>query len=755
MAEFTFTDPEGNKYTAEGATQAEAFANLQSRLNPEPSLADSVTRGAGLAGRSITGAVPSAFAGGADLVGTLVNAPIAGLDKLGQLLGDEPLTTRVPTDNTAQLDALLDQVFPTPESMPERILDATGEIVLSGGAAATKLAPDAAQVASSPSTQGILRNLGDEIGEFFAKSPKTAVAVEAGGAVGASTGQELAEEAELGPTESTIAAILGGLFGGATPQGATNVVRRGATAVQNKVDSALTGEIRAARQLQESAADPEAAAKAVADAPEGVTPARATEDPSLQAIEARVLADDPKAAARVEADLETAETRTLDELANQFGPTSDRAEWQRSVIQRGAPEGAKIEAGQPDEMLDQAFKSFDDAYGEIQGFPLRTENVQVAGGDIPLRESLEKATKSKAIIADNKWRKGVQKFLTGLLDDVEGDTTPALDGGADVSSTRMLEMRSKVRAEARRRERAGRTNPRAAAEAQMLKRADQAITDVIESQLPDAVSQQLRDTDARYRDFLTVEAAVLRSGDKGLTPEALKASIGQRAQSRGAVARGDTGELGNLAETGRDVRAVLGKPEEAKRLIRGMDAEQLQTMRADMNAAITEQATTAASGLQGKKYLQQIDANEDTLIAMGFTGDEMKQMRDIGKRLQMIQSRSPGAVVKLLEDDVGDVMRLFGAIAGSKSGSRVLKALGGAGGAGPSLIVSQYGSRFMQNTLTKLSVDKADALIRAATTDKDLYQALLTKPTDTLKKQADAARTIQAWLAQVTPDEEE
>ena len=180
MAEFTFTDPEGNKHTAEGATQAEAFANLQSRLNPEPSLADSVTRGAGLAGRSITGAIPSAFAGGADLVGTLVNVPIAGLDKLGQLLGDEPLTTRVPTDNTAQLDALLDQVFPTPESMPERILDATGEIVLSGGAAATKLAPDAAQVASSPSTQGILRNLGDEIGEFFAKSPKTAVAVEDG-----------------------------------------------------------------------------------------------------------------------------------------------------------------------------------------------------------------------------------------------------------------------------------------------------------------------------------------------------------------------------------------------------------------------------------------------------------------------------------------------------------------------------------------------------------------------------------------------
>lgn len=724
--------------------------------DPNSSL-EQAQRGAGLGVRTVTGAVPKAATGIADLAGTILNVPIAGLDKLGQLVGDEPLDARIPTNNTAQLDAMLSEVFPTPETISERIVGTGGEMALTGGLASAALAPKAGSLASSPSTQGILRNLGDDIGGFFAKTPVKASLVEGGGGLGAATGQELSQEAELGPTGQMLATLAGGIAGGFTPQGVTNLSRRAATGIQNVADSAFSGELRAARALQDAAADPEAAARAALDAPEGVLPARAADEPNVRAMESKTLAEDPAAAQRAARDLEAAESGTIRELSEGFGPTTNKEAWQQEVIARSAPDDVEIRIGQPDEMLDDAFNGFTRAYDDVADIPISTQNLQVEGGNVSLREMFGEATAQKGIIADDKWRTGVQKFLDGLLDDLNAAGTPvgpADSGVAQVSSQDLLTLRSQIRAQQRARAQAGTRNPRAAAEADMLGAANRAVTDVLESQLDDASATALRATDARYRDYLTTQDAILRSGDKGLTPEALRASLKSR-ETASNVARGRTGELGRLAEQGRDVARTLGDPQAAARITRNMTPEQLQAAKADYNRALVDKATPTDGTLRGKKYLEQLDQNTDTLTAAGFSQAEIDQMRTVGRQLQMIQSRSPGAVQALLEDDVGNIMRLAGAIAGSKAGSRILKLLGGAGGAGPSLIVSQFGSKSMQNTLTSLSVDRADAMIRAAMTDRELFAALMTHPTANIKAQADAARTIQAWLARTTSDETE
>jgi len=120
----------------------------------------------------------------------------------------------------------------------------------------------------------------------------------------------------------------------------------------------------------------------------------------------------------------------------------------------------------------------------------------------------------------------------------------------------------------------------------------------------------------------------------------------------------------------------------------------------------------------------------------------------------MIQGRSPEAVKTLLEDNVGTVLRLMAAIAGSRAGTRALK-LFGAAGAGPSLILAQFGSKVMQKELSSLSVDSADAFIREAATNKKMFSALLTKPTDSIKRQAEAVKTIKAFLVQAPETEQQ
>jgi len=734
-----------------------AVDNLDKVIEPTgvPVIED-IKRGAGLAARVLPSAALKIPAGVSDLGASLLNLIPAGISKGSEALGGDPVDFRFRTDATANVDELLNSVFPEPQGFGERIVAGVGDIALAGGAGAAALAPKAGGLLRTPGSASVARNLGDDIGETFANTPKTFAALEATGGGGAVAAGELAADADASPTQQLLSQLAGGLAGVVAPQVAVNLGRRGATSVANAADSILSGERRAGRALQEAAADPEAAARLAADAPEGILPARATDDPGLKSLERRVLDDDPKLAKQAADDLEVAETRSLDELADSFGPTSDKVEFQQSAIERGAAPGTKIQSGQPDEMLDDAAESFVTAYKDAEGFPISTESVQAAGGNVPLRESLKSATTDKRVIVGGKARKRIEGFLNDLLDDVSRRGEPVA-GRADQPVTQVLsediiEMRQIIRQEIRDRSR-GNPSTKAKAEAKLLTNANQALTEVLESQLPDTASQALRATDARYTDFVTVQDAVLRSGTKGLTPEALRASAKARAASPGQFARGNAGDLGRAAEQGRDLSKLLGKPDEVSRVVRNMTPEQLQTAKADLNAAVLKKSEISGR-LSAKKLEAQLKANRETLKAGGFTDADFKRAERITRELKLVQAREAAAPSSLLNDDVNIVLNLFARIAGSKSGSRILNFFGGAG-AGGSLILTKFGSETLQKSLKGLSVSQADRVMREAFTNKDLMAALLVKPTDSLKKQADAARAFNAFILKSTAEEPE
>ncbi len=720
-------------------------------------------RGTGLGLRTVTGALPKAATGLSDLTAMILNLIPAGLSEAQQAIGGSPIDARLPTDATAQLDAFLDEIFPTPETLPERIINTGGEIALTGGAASTALVPKTGAVASSPSTQGILRNLGDEIGEFFARNPVKSSVIEGTGGLGAATGAELSEEAELGPGGQITATTVGGLLGGLTPQGLVNLFNRARTGILNTTPGLAPGH-RAAVELQGDVADPQAVARAALDAPEGVTPARAATDidegaPALQAREQRVLDDDPVLATRVEADRAAAEEGTLRQLAEQFGPGTDRRVWEQNVISRASPDDAEIPIGEVDDMVRSSASAFDDAYRQIDDFPIQTQTVQVEGGNVPLAETITGAADDAAVLTAQNVRDRVRTWLQGRYDDLVGRGTQvegAAEGVVQVQSQDLLELRQVIRQQQRQRARTGQTSADAAAEAQLLDNADRAVTAALESQLPAEASAALRATDARYADFKVVEDAVRRSGDQGLTPQQLRAAV-NRSSTPGQVARGETGDLGTLAEQGTNAAALL-KPSateaQARRLVRNMTPEQQQQVRSDLNTELMRRSSQQGqTQVNGDKYLKQIDQHEPQLRAAGFSDTDLSNMRAAGRELRMLQGRNPTAVQNLLEDNVGSVFRLLAAVAGSRAGTRILKILGGTTGAGPNLILAQFGSRQMQQTLTNLSVDKADQLIREAMVNPELFAALMTRPTATVKQQADNARIINAWITRLAPDE--
>lgn len=713
---------------------------------------DFISKGVGKGVRTVVSAVPKLGTGIADLAGHAGNVGMSLYDTIAEQFGGN-VDYRLPTDNTAKLDALLDEFFPAAENLPERLVMGAGEVALTGGVGAAGLAsrvPNAVRFAQEvPALSRVAPTLADDIGLQFSQSPGKYVALEGTAGAGAVGGGELADELDLGPGGTALLSTLGGVAGVVAPQTLPNAVRAGASKISETLlpGTKVGGEIRAAKALQGAAEDPQAAAVAARNAPEGVLPGRATEDPGLAAVEAKVLQDDPKLAGRVKRDLEAAETRTLDELATQFGEGSDRAKWSHGVVERAAAPDAKVTPGQPDAMLREAQRSFETAYEAAKGFPVRTESMQVAGGNTQMPEMIIQALADPKVLAGGKQRRKLLTWVGDLFDDITTSRGTPIDGERfEVMSDDLLQLRHSIRTEASKRFKAGANDAKAAAEYDLLHNVDKAITDVLESQLPTQASQALKATDARYVDYKTVEKAILNSGEKGLTPEGLRSALKQR-NAPGKVARGETGDLGTMAERGTSAKKLLtsGDVEQIKRTVRTMDDTQKQALKSDMNSRLMK---TGKKKLQGDDYLKAIEQNKAQLKAAGFTDEDFTRMTRLGKELKMIQARSPEAVQNLLDDNVGTIMRLMGAIAGSRFGTGALKLLGGSHGAGPSLILAQFGSQRAKEMMKGLSVDKAAKIMEAAATDKELYAALLTKPTDPLAVQAKAARTLQAWLAE-------
>lgn len=211
-----------------------------------------------------------------------------------------------------------------------------------------------------------------------------------------------------------------------------------------------------------------------------------------------------------------------------------RSSFQRVAAETGAAQGTRIAAGEPAQMLDDAYRSFQPLYDQAKGFPVVAAIVN-QGANTPLPQALSRAVSNRGVRATDDQRKAVIGFIKSQL--TKGVRT----------SDDLLDIRSAIRAEAR----AAAQTPGDTAASQLLQDADDVITKAIESQLPRNALSALKTADSKYADYKVLERAVARAKDKpgGFTATDLENAIAQtsRGPAAGGYARGGGGPLRELS----------------------------------------------------------------------------------------------------------------------------------------------------------------------------------------------------------------
>ena len=124
-----------------------------------------------------------------------------------------------------------------------------------------------------------------------------------------------------------------------------------------------------------------------------------------------------------------------------------------------------------------------------------------------------------------------------------------------------------------------------------------------------------------------------------------------------------------------------------------------------------------------------------------FDDREMSRLDRIAGEFQKLEAASKGKSLDAPIDDLPNsiiafVARTFAARQGAKAG---------AGVSGASLLTAGFASKRMQNILKNLTNDKAEALIKDAITDPDLFKALLApQRTDAIRKRTE--KRLIEWL---------
>jgi hypothetical protein len=130
-------------------------------------------------------------------------------------------------------------------------------------------------------------------------------------------------------------------------------------------------------------------------------------------------------------------------------------------------------------------------------------------------------------------------------------------------SADLLELRSAIRQRAR--EMGLKTDTNAAHIATIQGRADDAVTQALNSQLPPEPLQALQTADSNYGNYKIIESAVAKSKDNlaGLTPQKLSQAV-YDAVPDAAYARGQGGPLRDLAQAGTQVFQNVSPPTGAR-----------------------------------------------------------------------------------------------------------------------------------------------------------------------------------------------
>lgn len=227
----------------------------------------------------------------------------------------------------------------------------------------------------------------------------------------------------------------------------------------------------------------------------------------------------------------------------------------KAGLREAAPKGATIPDGTPQEMLDAAYRAFEPLYDQAKGFPL----VLAAGKPVIVNQgaNMPLAQELTAITRKGSATKGVRdKVATFLNNEFSRDLKTSDD---------LLKMRSSVRARARKaRQSTGDANENEDT-AQLLDKAEAALTRALDSQLPPDAMKVLREADAQYGNYKVYEDAMFRAKDQkgGFTPSQLSAAS-RDSQPEGAYARGAGGAPRQLASEGVKTMEVQTPPTGAR-----------------------------------------------------------------------------------------------------------------------------------------------------------------------------------------------
>jgi hypothetical protein len=237
-------------------------------------------------------------------------------------------------------------------------------------------------------------------------------------------------------------------------------------------------------------------------------------------------------------------------------PARDAAErqYQALIIGKGAAPGAApiTPSDNIHDMLQQAYDSYAPLYDQAKGYPV-SPVIMNTGQNVPLTVALKQASEAPGVpsslkASENEW---LQDRLTQL---------PQNPDSAD-----LLDVRSDIRARGRTANL--KTDTDSGHIATIAGRADDAITQSLQSQLPQAPLDALQAADSNYGNYKIIENAVAKSKDNlaGLTPQKLSQAVYDATQDAN-YARGGGGPLRDLAQSGTQVFQNVSPPTGARLL---------------------------------------------------------------------------------------------------------------------------------------------------------------------------------------------
>lgn len=202
------------------------------------------------------------------------------------------------------------------------------------------------------------------------------------------------------------------------------------------------------------------------------------------------------------------------------GRANQQDEWVQSMINEGRPPNTpKIEPGEPSNMLEKAYMAFEPAYAPFKGHPLDKDAYTA------IADGLASSTRSGSVIATDKARGAVKRFLDDQISAYEG---------RELKTDDLFRLRSAIR-EAARKKAGGDSQSEMISD--LLDQAEGSLTERINKNLPDWEVSELKDVDLQYAKYKINEDALTRAGDKTETPYKFSQAI-KKATDSGVYARG-------------------------------------------------------------------------------------------------------------------------------------------------------------------------------------------------------------------------